>query len=152
MVPCLATWSSSCGIYVSLVSRFPWSLSLTWSAVHSYMPPWSLVSPVPCLGSSIMLACASVVSWSHMWGHMYACMISYGSACVPSLCVSVSCIYLSGPGHLHLILVLLYSLLCIGFVEHFMCTLMISYAMYLDTYFKKVCTECHSYALIVCLH
>ena len=86
MVPCLPGHLPA--EFMSL-----WSLNLTWSTVHSYMPPWSLVSPMPCLGSSIMLACASVVSWSHMYGHMHACMVSYGCACIPSLLCVRSLVY-----------------------------------------------------------
>ena len=94
MVPCLPGHLPAG--FMSLWSLgFLRSLGLAWSAVHSYMPPWSLVSPMPCLVSSIVLACASVVSWSHMCGHVYACMVSYGFACIPGLLRVRGLVYVS---------------------------------------------------------
>ena len=137
------------------------------------MSLWSLGFPGPltlhgllcipiCLPGLLCLLCLVLVPLLCLPVHWWSPGLTCGAICMPawspmalhaflvSVCPCLVC--LSVPGHLNLILVLLYSLLCIGFVEHFMCTLMISYAMYLDTYFKKACTECHSYALIVCLH
>ena len=56
----------------------------------------------------------------------YLVFYTYAWSAVPT-CLS---------SHLCLILVLLYSLLCFGSVQHFMCTLMFNYVMQLDTYIR----------------
>ena len=136
----LPAWSSPCMVHASLVSRFPWSLNLTQSTVHSWSPiclPY-LISSMPCLDFSSMLTCASVVFWSHMYSHIHACMISYGSACIPSLVCVCGLVYICFSGHLCLILVLHYSLLyalalySISYVH-----LCFSHVMQPDPYFKK---------------
>ena len=61
--------------------------SLLYASLISYLLYLVLIST--------MLTCASVVSWSHMYSHIHACMISHGSACIPSLVCVCGLVYVS---------------------------------------------------------
>ena len=81
------------GLQVSLVSRFPWSLNLTWSTVHSQ-------SPI-CLPGLLCLLCLVLVSLLCLPVHRWSPGLSCTAICMPAWSPIVL--------HAFLILVLLYT-------------------------------------------
>ena len=125
--------SSSCMIRVVFLVSLPYLVQYALLLSDSYMPPWSLVSPIPCLGLFCLPICISgLFAYLISYIQLYTCLHDLLWLCMPSqslkLCLRIV-LYMS----------LWSPTPCpMQSVESFMCTLMFSYATQILTSKKHV--------------
>ena len=123
--------------YCLLCLHGPLPLCLYAQNRYVWYPAWMCSASYACLVcyGYVLVMPTHVVSIACLVGcglPCHACPVA--SACLVFYTYAWSAVPTCLSGHLCLILVLLYSLLCFGSVQHFMFTLMFSYVMQLDNY------------------